>query len=229
MAQVLNLAGTTAASLFIEKGGVRVKNVSGNLVVRNNADSADAAITASVLNASGNSLVLNSDAAGAGADWTYTFTRPSSGMTAAVALTFPPNDGSPGQVLTTDGSGVLTFETPASTGNSTQTFTTVVAFGDAGSVVTLFTTPTDCMVERVDVVNDTAFNVATTLSVGVNGGSASKYMTTAQVDLTGTALTVWSAVNGNPAASAEQLEATVGASAAASGSARVIVYYHVEN
>lgn len=229
MAQVLNLAGTTVASLFIEKGGVRLKNVSGNLVVRNNADAADAAITASVLNASGDSLVLNSDAAGAGADWTYTISRPASGMTAAVTITLPPDDGSPGQVLTTDGSGVTTWETPASTAQTTQTFTTPITFADAGSVVPLFTTPTDTMIERVDVINDTAFDAATSLSVGINGGSASKYMTTAQVDLQGTATTVWSAVNGQAIASAEDLEATVGASAAAAGAARIIVYYHVEN
>src|SRR6185503_5420994 len=99
--------------------------------VRNPGDSADAEVTMSKLNVSGNIVDLNSDAAGSAADWKYTLQRPASGMSAAVTLTLPPTDGSPGQALVTDGSGVLTFEDAASTASSDKVDTTDLAFGDS--------------------------------------------------------------------------------------------------
>lgn len=54
-------------------------------------------------------VVLNANAAGSGADWAFTVQRPTSGMTAAVTLTLPVDTGSSGQVLSTDGNGVLSW------------------------------------------------------------------------------------------------------------------------
>ena len=109
------IAGTQVGSFLLGLAGVRLKNSGGNLVVRNNADSADAELTASKVNISGNDLVINSDSAGAGADWKVTLTRPSSGMTADVTLTLPVDDGSAGQVLSTDGNGVLSWASAGTT------------------------------------------------------------------------------------------------------------------
>lgn len=94
--------------------GVRLESNAGGLTVRDTGDTADAPATVSKLNVSGDAIEINSDAGGAGADWKYTIQRPASGMTAAVGLTLPPDDGAAGQVLQTDGAGVLTWATPSS-------------------------------------------------------------------------------------------------------------------
>lgn len=94
--------------------GVRLESNADGLSVRNSADTADAPATISKLNVSGDVVEINSDAAGAGADWKYTIRRPTVGMAAAVDLTLPPDDGAAGQVLQTDGAGVLTWVTPSS-------------------------------------------------------------------------------------------------------------------
>src|SRR6187551_1075308 len=97
-----DLLGTTKAAFRIGGTlGVRLKNSAANLLVRNADDSADAAITASKVNISGNVLEINSDAAGAGADWKLIIQRAAAGMAADVTLTFPPDDGTSGQVLST--------------------------------------------------------------------------------------------------------------------------------
>lgn len=90
MASWKDIIGTTAGYLRLGTGsGVRLKNASGSLSVRNAGDSADAAVTASQVNVSGDDLVLNSDAAGSGADRTLTLRRPSTGMSAAAVVTMP--------------------------------------------------------------------------------------------------------------------------------------------
>ena len=47
-------------------------------------------VRAAELRTTGNDVVLNHDASGAGADWTSTIRRPSSGMSAAAVITLPP-------------------------------------------------------------------------------------------------------------------------------------------
>lgn len=68
----------------------------------------------------GDTLEINSDASSSGADWKYTLQRPTSGMAAAVTLTLPVDDGTPNQVLKTDGSGALAWIAPA-TGDALTT------------------------------------------------------------------------------------------------------------
>ncbi len=182
---ISDLAGT-ARTLFkigIASTGVALKAVTGGLVARNVGDSADAPITASQLRASGDSMELNSDAAGSGADWKITIARPASGMAAAWTFTLPPNDGSPAQVLTTDGSGNTTWETPAAgSPNGELADETALAFG-ASSPVTMFTKPAGSLVAKVQVFVETAFNgTAPTLSIGI-AGTTSKYMGTGDIDL----------------------------------------------
>lgn len=219
-----DLWGTTKAYFKIGgTAGVRLKNNAGDLLVRNTGDTADAAVTTSKINVSGDVVDINSDAAGAAADWKYTIQRPSSGMTAAVTLTLPPDDGTPGQVLSTDGAGVLTFVSAGSTAAADKLDTTALAFGTA-SPVTMFSTGASDIVDYIDVVIDTAFNGTPTMSVGITG-TTSKYLGTTDVDLTAAAGTVFSVHPGLGAAGAEALITTYAAGGATAGAARVIVHY----
>lgn len=219
-----DLFGTTKA--FFKIGGttgVRLKNSAGDLLVRNTGDSADAAITASKVNVSGDVVDINSDAAGSAADWRYTIQRPAAGMTAAVTLTLPVDDGTAGQVLATDGSGVLSWTAAGSTSLADKLDTTSLAFGSA-SPVSMFTTGAADIVDYIDVIIDTPFNGTPTMSVGIVG-TTSKYLSTTDVDLTAAAGTVFTVHPGLNAAGAEALITTYSAGGATVGAARIIVHY----
>ena len=221
-----DLLGTVGGYFKIGLSGVRLKNNSGNLVVRNTGDSADAEVTASKINVSGDAIVINSDAAGSGADWSYTLNRPATGMSGTVSLTLPVEDGSPSQVLSTDGSGVLSWVTAASTSQLLSLDTTSLAHGSGGTV-SMFTLPANAVVEYVAVIVDTAFDGTPSMSVGLSG-SASKYLASTQVDLTTAAKTIFRVHPGEPASvSTEALEIAYTAGGATTGAARVIVAYAV--
>lgn len=227
MAFWTDLIGTLRQTLRIGGStGTTLKNSSGNLVVRNAADSADAELTTSKLNNSGDSVVLNSDATSTGADWKFTLARPTSGMTADVTLTFPFDDGTPGQVLQTDGNGVLDWVSAAATGHLTANDTTDLVFGTT-SPLTLFTLPANAVIDEAEVVIDTAFNGTPTLSLGISGNT-SKYMGSTENDLTQTAETRFITKPGKVASgSTEALIATYSAGGASAGAARIIIRYSV--
>jgi hypothetical protein len=218
-----DLLGTTKAYFKLGLTGVRLKNDSGNLAVRNTGDSADAAITASKVNVSGDSIDINSDAAGSGADWKYSFQRPASGMTVAVTLTLPVDDGTPGQILQTDGSGVLSWTSAGgSTAACVKIDTTTLAFGDS-SPVTMFSTSAADIIERIQVIVDTAFNgTSPTVTVGV-AGTTSKYSASTDIDLKTAG--VYEINPGQTAQGLEALIVTYVASGSSAGAARILVYY----
>lgn len=220
-----DLIGTTLGYFRIGKTGPRVKDNSGALDVRNSADSAFVDVTADQFNAASDvGLVINSDAAGSGADWSFTLQRAATGMTADVVITLPVDDGSPGQVLSTDGSGVTSWVSAASTASCLTLDTTTIAFGDS-SPVTLFTLPADAIIDHVDVIVDTPFDGTATVTVGVSGDTA-RYMGAGDNSLGEVA--VWRTHPGIEAnASTEALIATYSAGGATAGSARVIVAYAV--
>lgn len=225
----MDLFGTTKAFFRLGVGGVRLKNNAGNLDVRNSGDSADAAVTASKLNLSGDVLDINSDAAGAGADWKYTLQRPATGMTEAVTLTLPPTDGSPDQVLKTDGAGVLTWADAASTASQIKVDSTPLAF-DSTATVAMFSIADGTVVQRVAVIIDTPFDgtgPTPSMSVGTSG-SPSKYLGAGDVDLTAAAETAFIVHANKPAVTGggEALEiAFTAGGAATAGAARVQVHY----
>lgn len=216
-----DLLGTTRSFFRLGLSGVRLKDSSGNLVVRNAGDSADAEVTASKVNVSGNSVVINSDAAGSGADFKITLARPTSGMTADVTLTLPVDDGTPSQVLQTDGSGNLSWVSAGSTAALDHLDTTSLAFGSA-SPVAMFTTGASDVIEYIDIFVDTAFNGTSTMSVGISG-TTSKYVAATQVDLTTTGQ--YRIHPGQAAQGAEALIITYAAGGASAGAARVVVHY----
>lgn len=220
----IDLLGTLKSTFKIGLTGVLLKNNAANLVVRNTTDAADAEVTMSKLNVSGNVAVLNSDAAGSGADWLYTIQRPAAGMTAAVVLTLPVDDGTPSQVLQTDGAGILSWTSVGgSTASSEKMDTTSLAFGTA-SPLALFTTGAGDILAKVKVVVDTAFNGTPSLSIGVVG-TTSKYMGATEVDLTAAAGTVFEVDPGLVAGGAENLIATYAAGGASAGAARILIHY----
>lgn len=220
----IDLLGTLKDSIRLGLSGVRLKNSSGNLLVRNAGDSADAEITASLVKISGNRATLNSDAAGSGADWLYHIDRPSSGMTAAVTLTLPVDDGTPGQVLSTDGNGALSWTSAGgSTAACIKQDSTALAFGSS-SPVTMFTTGASDVITKVKTIVDTAFTGTPSASVGI-AGTTSKYMGATDMDLTAAAGTVFEVDPGLAAQGAENLIITYAAGGAGAGAARVVVEF----
>lgn len=218
----VDLFGTLKDNIRLGLAGVRLKNSSANLLVRNAADSADAEITASKVKVSGEILEINSDAAGSGADWKFTIQRPTSGMAAAVVLTLPVNDGSPSEVLSTDGSGNLSFVAAGSTASSDKIDTTSLAFGST-SPVAMFTTGAADILDEVEIVIDTVFDGAPSLSIGISG-TVSKYMAATEIDLTAAAGTSFIVHPGKDAQGAEALIATYSAGGASAGAARILVH-----
>lgn len=224
----IDFLGTTFDKLQVGIGtaAVNIKQVAGKLRVRNKADSADAAIVGSVIASSGDFLELNEDAAGAGADWKYTLGRPAAGMASALNLNLPPNAGTPGFAMVTDGAGNASWAPIAAGNDKTITDTTTLAFGSV-SPLTMFSLPANAVVQDVTVVIDTAFNGAPSLSVGI-AGSVSKYLGATQVDLTQVATTTFELQPGLAAVGvAEALIATYAAGGASAGSARLLVSYSI--
>jgi DNA/RNA endonuclease YhcR with UshA esterase domain len=221
-----NLLGTSETKLGIGFTGPKLKNTAGNLVVRNAGDSADANVTAAKVSASGNSMEWNSDATSAGSDWMYTISRPAAGMTAAVSLTLPVDDGTANQVLQTDGTGTLSWATSSDTSSCLTQNSTSMAFGSS-SPTTLFTLPANAVIDKVSIIVDTAYNGTPSISVGITG-TASKYVGSTQVDLTaapGTRFDIHNSLDG--VGTTEALIATYSAGGATAGASRVIVSYSV--
>jgi len=225
MASWLKITGTQVTKFIIGLAGVTLKNNSQNLVVRNHADTLDASVTASQYFASGDTgLVINSDSAGTGADWKISIARPTSGMTADWSLTLPTTPGSAAQVLSTNGSGVTSWVSAASTAACWSVDTTSFAFGSS-STVTMFTLPANAVIDRVTIIVDTAFDGTANLSVGISG-NASKYAASSDSDLA--QLDRYDIPNQSVAdVSTEALEIAYSAGGATVGAGRVLVTYAV--
>lgn len=181
-----DLVGTVGSFFKLGISGVRLKNSSGNLLIRDTGDSADAEVTASKVNISGETIVLNSDATEASSDWKLTLQRNAS-ATESLTLVAPPAKGTDGYVLRQKpgtSSGVLELELAAAgtTDSCLKLDTTTLAFGDS-SPVTMFTLPANAVVDFVEVEVNTAFNgTAPTVSIGVSG-TTSKFAASSNFDL----------------------------------------------
>jgi len=225
MSKATDFTGISGTTFQFGLTGPKIKNNSGVVEARNAADSGYATFVCSLLNVTGNSLVINSDAAGSGADWSITIVRPSSGMTASWTLTLPVDDGTPGQVLSTDGSGVTSWATAGTTEQCVSVDSTDLAFGDS-SPVTAFTLPADAVVHRVEVIVDTAFDgSAPSLSVGISG-TTSKYMPATAIDLKTTGSYEYHP-NLVSDGTTNAIILTYSASSSAAGAARILVFYSI--
>jgi hypothetical protein len=204
------LRGTIRTIFQIGIGGPNLKNSSGVLEVRNAADSAyaDQRLRKVILSDGDEDLTL--EVPELDAPWT---------------LRLPPNDGSPGMALITDGGGITTWEAIAGGTDKTITDTTSLVFGSA-SPVTMFTLPANAVVHKVKAIVDTAFNgTAPTASVGVSG-TASKYMASTELDLK--TVGVYDVDPGLVAeGSTNALIITYVADSSSAGAARFIVEYSI--
>lgn len=221
-----DILGTTSTTFQIGVNHI-VKAITGGFAVRNVADNADGKIQASQFEASGDTgLIINSDATSTGADYSITINRPTSGMSSAYTLTLPTDDGSPSQVLSTNGSGVLSWQSAGSTADKISVDTTALAFGTA-SPLALFTTPANAIIHKIEVIIDTPFAGGTpTFTVGITG-QTSKYMTSTQNNLLAIAGRGYESNPKLPATAGESLIGTYSAGGASSGAARVLVHYSV--
>lgn len=206
--------GTTVSFFRLGVTGVRLKDSSGNLQVRNPSDSADAQLTASQLNiGSTNPLQLQKNGSQSG----------------TLTVIYPSAKATDGQVLaqkagTAVGVVELEFVSTGSTASSTKIDTTSLAFGST-SPVSLFNLPANNLISMVDVIIDTPFNGTPSISIGISG-STSKYVASTQVDLTVAAGTVFRIHPGQIApVSQEALIATYSTGGASAGAARILVYY----
>ena len=105
----------TALSFFRIGPNAGIKNNAGTIEIRDAIDSTFVGVKASIVQATGNAIELNANAAETGADHKYSIARPGTGMAAAVTLTLPPNVGTAGQVIQTDGLGNLSYATLSGT------------------------------------------------------------------------------------------------------------------
>jgi hypothetical protein len=222
---ISDLLGTalSALQIGISSTALRLKNVAGVLRVRNKADSADAALVASKLSASGDDIELNEDAAGSGADWLYTLRRPSTGMTGSVILTLPVDDGSPAQALLSDGSGNLYWATIAGGADKPVFDTTTVGFG-ASSPVAMFTKPANAVSLTCRIIVDTAFDGTPSMSIGI-AGDTSKFVPSTAIDLTTAGIYEFDVSAVASVGTTEDVIATYSAGSASVGSARIIYAY----
>ena len=200
---------TTKFQLGAVSNGVQLKNNSGNLDVRNAADSAYGTVNVA-------ETLLHGSTYNVGL-------LPSGSATATYNLTLPVNAGSAGQVLITDGTGVLSWANSVS-GATDVTLSTPLAFGSSGTV-SIGTLPANAVILTVQVVVDSAFDSTPSMSVGITG-NLSKYMGSGDVNLNVAAGWEVSPTIA-PDASSEALEITYSAASATTGSARVLVSYCV--
>lgn len=225
-----DLIGTSLSSFLIGIGstGVRLKNTAGNMIVRNKADNADVNITAARLLASGDNILINSDAASTANDWTLQLSR-NAAQTAALEVQFPAAKGTDGYMIRQKagtGAGVLEFELAAPIAGAPTQDTTSLAFGTT-SPLSLFTLPANAVIGIIEIIIDTPFNGTPSLSIGITG-TLSKYMAATQVDLSEPATTRWEVSPNLPSsATAESLIATYAAGGATAGAARIVINYAV--
>ena len=198
-----------------------MKNSSGNLAVRNSGDSADAQITASKLNNTGDDIAV-------GTTDVLTMSKNSS-QSGALQVIWPAAKATDGQVLAQKagtGSGVIEFEfvSAASTASADKCDTTSLAFNSSGTV-NMFSTGAADIIDKMQVIVDTAFDGTNpSMSIGISG-SVSKYMASSQVDLT--TVGVYEVNPGKTAQGAEALITTFTAGGGATaGAARVLVYFN---
>ncbi|UZZ08960.1 hypothetical protein NDO41_16315 [Ectopseudomonas mendocina] len=220
----LDLRGTLSTIIRLGINGLQLKSAGGKIRARNTDDTDDVPLVGSSIQASGDSLVLNVDAAGAGADWSMTISRPDTGMTQNLTFKMPASYGTADFVLKTDGAGNLSWGASASATNLEATDTTDLEFDSTGTLA-MFQLPANAVVRLVAIIVDAPFDGTPSLSIGVTG-ELSRYLGSTQVDLTAAAGTVFEV---DPAAVAEvtaqDLIATYSAGGATEGAARMLVSY----
>lgn len=233
MSSIQDLLGTSEQSFTIgpDTDAPRLKKGANALLVRNEADTGDADFFAKIISATGDQLIVNSDAAESGSDWSLTLAR-NPAATAPLTFRFPTAKGTDGnffRIKAGTPANVIELEdaAPASSGAPLPD-TTNLAFGTA-SPLNLFNLPALAEISKIRVVIDTPWvgGTGAQLSIGVSG-TASKYVPATKVNLQKPAGTVYEFNPGQaPNVSAESLIATYVSNGATAGAARIIVHYGI--
>lgn len=234
MGRIADIIGLTGNILRFGKGGPKLKANAGAFEARNTADSDFVDMLVATLKAvgvevSGDSIVLNSEAAGAGADWSLTLSRAQTGMANDLEVVMPGSNPSPGQALTVANyaAGVITLQWTSIAGGEDKVVSDTTTFeaGDT-SPIAMFTLPANAVIKRVAVILDESFDgTAPQLSVGISG-TTSKYLAASAVDLQDPATTVTEVDPGlEPVGTTEDLIATLNSDGATSGSGRILIDY----
>ena len=207
----MKLVGTQVGYFILGLAGVRLKGDTGELQARTNAD--DGYAPAAVEH-----LALHNNTA----DERILLKAPDD-LADPLELILPGTTGSPGAVLQTDGDGNLSWVTSGgSTDRLWSVDSTPLEFGST-AVVPMFALPANAVIDKIDIIVDIAFTgTAPQMSVGVNGGSASKYVIAADVDLKKVGR--YTVLNTEvPVVVSESLEISYVPSGAAAGAARILV------
>ncbi len=185
--QVLSRLVRTMMSYF-RIGTIRIKDSSSVVQFR------DAGDTAFVDSAS-----LKVKIHGSNATNSITLAAPA-GLGSTVTLTFPDNDGASGQVLSSDGSGNLSWVDVSANASLVQQ----EAFTEAtSSPVTIFTPPANSVITRVSIeISTAASGGSPTLTVGT-GATPDLYMASTDNDVKTTGIyqiDLYDNVGGSPSA-----------------------------
>ncbi len=98
-----------------------------------------------------------------------------------VALTLPDGDGSPGEYLTTDGTGVLSWSPSSGVANAEQLDETT--FDETSGTLAMFTPPADSKLLRGKIIVLTTSGAGSpTISIGISG-NITKYAATSRSNL----------------------------------------------
>lgn len=227
-----DIKGTTLQSFQIQKNGARLKNVSGVIQARNAADGTFADLYGAILKAASDLIEINSDAAGAGADWKYTISRPAAGMISNLTFTLPPNTGSTGQVLTTDGAGTLSWATPIAPSNVMKVESYSMPYNMfLGGTLNWFILPANGCVDKAKFIVDTdflgmPFGSGCNAAIG-NLGTLDKYAPWTFMNTIPAGEDFDSTINNTPLGVSEQITLSAGGlSFETQGTMRYIVEYY---
>lgn len=194
-------------------GNVRVGNIIGNLFgVANSAVTANTVTDAAQANITsvGTLTVLNVNGIS------------NLGPVGNVVIT----GGSAGDVLTTDGSGNLSFQATQTIGDTWKADSTTVNYNSSATIPAM-TLPANAIVDKVSVIVDTVFTgTAPTMTVGLQGGTGFEYVSAGDANLkVGDRYDVPNQIP--PTGSSGNIEILYTADGSGAGAARVVVTYTI--
>jgi hypothetical protein len=197
--------GTRLMQFAVGFTGAILKSVGSKLQLRNAEDTAFADLVVQDLELGGGDTIFQSGAPGT-----------------PITFTLPDTTGSPGQAIVTDGTGLLSFQTVAGGSDKLVVDTTSLAFGSAATVA-MFTLPANAEILEVRAIVGTAFDTASTMSVGI-AGDVSKYVPSNALNLQAAgAYHIYP--NLASVGTAEDLIITYASASATVGAARILVSY----
>lgn len=221
---VIDLKGTTNSSFQIEKIGPRINSNAGALEIKNNGNNSFVDLWGAILKAASDSIEINADASGTGADWLYRIGRPAAGMTSNLTLTLPPNAGANNYALTTDGSGALTWAAQSSVTVMRVNSFDITSGTFWGNSYTMFVLPPLAVIDKVEIIINSNFIMGSATVTG--GTSGNTFMNSiAMIDIPAGEAYIEEA-NFQAIGSADTIYFNAGGGVTGTGVGRCIVHYY---